>query len=127
MLRTKMTVQTCLKVYSPNTDDSPHVPTLGDCPGPRHVHDVGLDDDVEDPHGPLHRLRVELAHVGPGVLQLGLGDVEHPLPPGVVVRDGDPGVVSDHVGPYRLDSFTVGLYPAHSVSLATTLLVYSRQ
>ena len=102
----------------------PHIASLGDGSGARDVHDVGLDDDVEDPHGPLHGLRVELAHVGPGVLQLGLGDVQHPLPPGVVVRDGDPVVVSDHVGSYRLDGLAVGLDPAHSVSLATERLFH---
>ena len=117
MLRTKMTVQTCLKVYSPNTVGSLHVSPLGDCPGARHVHDVGLDDDVEDPNGGLHRLRVELAHVRPCILQLGLGDVKHPLPPGLVVRDGDPFIVCDDVGANCLDGFAVCLDPAHSVAL----------
>ena len=61
----------------------------------------------------LHRVGVELAHVGPCVLQRGRGDVEVvPLPP-PLVGDGDARVVGDDVVADGLDGLRVSLHPAH--------------
>ena len=95
----------------------PDISPLRHSPGSSDIHDVRLDDDVEDAHPGLHGVGVELAHVGAAVLQLGLGDVEHPLASCVIVTHGDTVIVGDHMGPDGLDRFTVGLHPAHSMSL----------
>ena len=117
----KTTRNTKIVRLKPTVSDSPHSSSLRHGPRTRHLHDVRPDDDVEDAHHVLHGLGVELTHVRPGVLQLGLGDVQHPLPLELVVRDGDPLVVRDDVCPDGLDGLTVGLDPAHPVSLRRTL------
>lgn len=60
----------------------------------------------------LHGIGIDLAHVEALVLPLGAFDAQAPGRV-IAVRDGDPGIVSDHVVVDRLDRLCVGLHPAH--------------
>ena len=60
----------------------------------------------------FHRVRIDLAHVRPGVF--GFDVLYQQLPHGRARTsfDGDARIVSDHVHIYRLDGLRVGLDPS---------------
>ena len=62
------------------------------------------------PHLAGHRLRVDLAHVDPGVVPLHVVQPERPAVVAVVL-DAHPGVVGHHVGVDRQDRLGVRAEP----------------